>query len=472
MRCASTTGTRRTSTGSSSTRRCRRRPSLDEAVGTADVLVMGVPSHGMRDTAKELAPFLRPWVPVVSLSKGLEQGTRLRMTQVLEAELPGHPCGVLTGPNLAKEILAGDAAASVIAMDDPVIAEALQDVFAGEGFRVYTNPDVIGCEVAGALKNVMAIASGMADGLGTGDNTRAAVITRGLAELTRLGCAMGGHQVTFAGLAGMGDLIATCISPQSRNRYVGEQLGQGRTIDEIIEEMSMVAEGVKTSKVVMELAKEYGVRMPIAGRSTGWCTRGRPRPRPIGGCCPDPTCAPRCTACRTTDRMARVRRRPFDAWTTVGNLDSRARAMVDPSGRVAVAASGWLLDWWIGAEDRWHMPAEESAVRQQLVGSSPVVETRVRIPTGDAVSRGLRRSRPGRRGPGRGRAAERQQGAGRAGPGGARPRRGRSRRSAGAGGHGPRGGGRACGAPGSVARSRVVLDRGRRARCRCDRARR
>jgi glycerol-3-phosphate dehydrogenase (NAD(P)+) len=237
---------------------------LDEAVGTADVLVMAVPSHGMRDTARDLAPFLRPWVPVVSLSKGLEQGTRLRMTQVLEAELPGHPIGVLTGPNLAKEILAGDAAASVIAMDDPVIAEALQDVFAGEAFRVYTNPDVIGCEVGGALKNVMAIASGMADGLGTGDNTRAAVITRGLAELTRLGCAMGGHQLTFAGLAGMGDLIATCISPQSRNRYVGEQLGRGRTIDEIIEEMSMVAEGVKTSKVVMELAKEYDVRMPIA----------------------------------------------------------------------------------------------------------------------------------------------------------------------------------------------------------------
>jgi glycerol-3-phosphate dehydrogenase (NAD(P)+) len=238
--------------------------SLEEAVRTADVLVMGVPSHGMRETAKELAPHVRPWVPVVSLSKGLEQGSRLRMTQVLEEELPGHPCGVLTGPNLAKEILAGGAAASVIAMDDPVIAEALQDVFACDVFRVYTNPDVIGCEVAGALKNVMAIASGMADGLGTGDNTRAAVITRGLAELTRLGSAMGGQAMTFAGLAGMGDLIATCISPQSRNRYVGEQLGRGRTIDEVIEEMSMVAEGVKTSKVVMELAREFGVRMPIA----------------------------------------------------------------------------------------------------------------------------------------------------------------------------------------------------------------
>jgi glycerol-3-phosphate dehydrogenase (NAD(P)+) len=238
--------------------------SLEDAVRAADILVMGVPSHGMRATARELAPYLRPWVPVVSLSKGLEQGTRLRMTEVLAAELPGHPCGVLTGPNLAKEILAGDAAASVIAMEDNTIAEALQDVFASDLFRVYTNHDVIGCEVAGALKNVMAIASGMADGLGTGDNTRSAVITRGLQELTRLGCAMGGSAQTFAGLAGMGDLIATCISPQSRNRYVGEQLGRGRGIDEIIAEMSMVAEGVKTSKVVMELAAQYKVDLPIA----------------------------------------------------------------------------------------------------------------------------------------------------------------------------------------------------------------
>ncbi len=198
------------------------------------------------------------------------------MTEVLAEELPGHPAGVLTGPNLAKEILAGDAAASVIAMDDTTIAEALQDVFASDLFRVYTNPDVIGCEVAGALKNVMAIASGMADGLGTGDNTRAAVITRGLAELSRLGCAMGGDRQTFAGLAGMGDLIATCISTQSRNRYVGEQLGKGRKIDEIIAEMSMVAEGVKTSKVTMELAELHGVDMPIAESVHGVVHEGRP----------------------------------------------------------------------------------------------------------------------------------------------------------------------------------------------------
>jgi glycerol-3-phosphate dehydrogenase (NAD(P)+) len=148
-------------------------------------------------------------------------------------------------------------------------------VFATNVFRVYTNPDVIGCELGGALKNVIAIASGMADGLGTGDNTRAAVITRGLAELSRLGAAMGGNPMTFAGLAGMGDLIATCISPQSRNRHVGEQLGQGKTIDEVIADMNMVAEGVKTSRVVLELAEEYGTEMPIATQVKAVCHDGR-----------------------------------------------------------------------------------------------------------------------------------------------------------------------------------------------------
>lgn len=242
----------------------RATASIEEAVGSADLLVMGVPSHVMRSTAQALAPFVRPGVPVISLSKGLEQGTRLRMTQVLDQALPGHPAGVLTGPNLAKEILAGDAAATVVAMADSSIAEALQAVLGNDLLRVYTNPDVTGCEVGGALKNVVAIASGMADGLGTGDNTRAAVITRGLAELTRLGVAMGGQASTFAGLAGMGDLIATCISPQSRNRYVGEQLGRGREVADVIDEMRMVAEGVKTSKVVVELGQEHGVDLPIA----------------------------------------------------------------------------------------------------------------------------------------------------------------------------------------------------------------
>jgi glycerol-3-phosphate dehydrogenase (NAD(P)+) len=237
---------------------------MEEAVSRADVLVMGVPSHGMRSTLEEMRPFVRPWVPVVSLAKGLEEGSHLRMTEVIAEVLPGHPVGVLTGPNLAQEILSGHAAATVVAFSDDHIARELQRIFANDLFRVYTNPDVVGCEIAGALKNVVAIASGMADGLGTGDNTRAAVITRGLAELSRLGVAMGGQLLTFAGLAGMGDLVATCISRQSRNRYVGEQLGRGRTIDEIVSEMKMVAEGIKTSKVVVEVAEQRGVEMPIA----------------------------------------------------------------------------------------------------------------------------------------------------------------------------------------------------------------
>ncbi len=247
---------------------------LAEAVEQADVIVMGVPSQGFRSALVEVAQHLRAWVPVLSLTKGLEQGTQLRMTQVINEVLPGHPAAVLTGPNLAKEILAGNAAAAVVATPDPVVADYLQQIFHMNLFRVYTNPDVIGCEVAGALKNVIAIAAGMADGLEAGDNTKATVITRGLAELSRLGEAMGGQFSTFSGLAGMGDLLATCSSPQSRNRFVGEQLGRGHTIEEIIAEMNMVAEGVKTSRVVMELAEEYGVEMPIASEVFAVCHEG------------------------------------------------------------------------------------------------------------------------------------------------------------------------------------------------------
>ena len=244
---------------------------LAEAVRQADVLVMGVPSAGFRQTLEEVRNHLRPWVPVVSLAKGLEEGSLLRMTEIIQEVIPGHPYGVLTGPNLAKEILAGHAAAAVVAMSDTTVATRLQDLFATNLFRVYVNGDVVGSEIAGALKNVIALASGMADGLGAGDNTRAAVITRGLAELTRLGVAMGGDPHTFAGLAGMGDLLATCISSQSRNRHVGEELGKGKTIDQIVEEMDQVAEGVKTAKVVLELADRYGVEMPIAAEVANVC---------------------------------------------------------------------------------------------------------------------------------------------------------------------------------------------------------
>jgi glycerol-3-phosphate dehydrogenase (NAD(P)+) len=177
--------------------------------------------------------------------------------------LPGHPVATLTGPNIAREIMAGNAAASVIATEDLDVASALQGVFGRGLFRVYTNHDVAGCEIGGALKNVIAIATGMAEGLSVGDNTRAAVITRGLGEITRLGVAMGGDPATFAGLAGLGDLVVTCMSPHSRNRYVGEQLGKGRHIDEVIAEMSMVAEGVKAAGTCVALAERYDVPMPI-----------------------------------------------------------------------------------------------------------------------------------------------------------------------------------------------------------------
>lgn len=242
---------------------------LERGLANADVVVVGIPSHSYRETLTAAAPFIRPWVPIVSLTKGLEHGTRQRMSEVTNDVLPGHPSGALTGPNLAKEILAGGAAASVVAMADDVVAQALQKVFSTSLFRVYTNDDVIGCELGGALKNVIAVASGMADGLGTGDNTRAAVITRGLAELTRLGVAMGGRPETFAGLTGMGDLVATCISPQSRNRYFGEQLGKGRSVDEIAASMNQVAEGVKSAPVVAQLAEEFGVEMPIGAEVLG-----------------------------------------------------------------------------------------------------------------------------------------------------------------------------------------------------------
>jgi glycerol-3-phosphate dehydrogenase (NAD(P)+) len=237
---------------------------IADAVHEADVVVMGIPSHNFRTVLEEVREHIRAWVPVISLTKGLELDTRMRMTEIIQEVLPGHPVGVLTGPNLAREIMAGQAAASVIAMEDEIIVQELQNVFKSGLFRVYTNTDVIGCELGGVLKNIIAIAVGMGDGQGAGDNTRAALITRGLAEITRLGVAMGGRPETFAGLAGMGDMIATCTSPQSRNRHVGIELGKGRNMAQIIEEMTMVAEGAKSAPAVMALSEQYGVEMPIA----------------------------------------------------------------------------------------------------------------------------------------------------------------------------------------------------------------
>ncbi len=238
--------------------------SIKKTVENADVVVMGVPAQSFRKVLEEAKPFIRPWVPIINLAKGLEISTKMRMTEIIEEIMPGHPAGVLTGPNLAKEIHFGKAAAAVISMVDDTIAKRLQTVFSSGLFRVYTNNDVIGCELGGALKNIMAIATGMGDGANAGENTKSAVITRGLSELTRLGVAMGGKKSTFFGLAGMGDLVATCSSSKSRNHHVGYQLGKGKNLEQIIEEMSEVAEGVKTAKVVMELAEIHNVDMPIS----------------------------------------------------------------------------------------------------------------------------------------------------------------------------------------------------------------
>jgi glycerol-3-phosphate dehydrogenase (NAD(P)+) len=245
----------------------RATASLSDACDGADVLVLGVPSHGLRAVLDEAAPAIGARVPVVSLAKGIEQGSLARMTEVVCDVLRGHDpkcVGVLTGPNLAREVAAGQPTASVVAIADEFVAQQLQQLFFSPSFRVYTNPDVVGCEMAGALKNVLAIGAGIADGLGYGDNTKAALMTRGLAELARLGIAMGGDPLTFAGLAGMGDLIATCSSPQSRNRHVGVELGKGRALADIVSEMNMVAEGVKTTGAVLELAARYNVEMPLA----------------------------------------------------------------------------------------------------------------------------------------------------------------------------------------------------------------
>jgi glycerol-3-phosphate dehydrogenase (NAD(P)+) len=240
---------------------------LGEACGDADLIVIGVPSHGFRAVLSDAAPAITDTTPVISLSKGVEQGTHLRMTEVVADVLPTHVrerIGVLTGPNLASEVAHGQPTASVVAIRDREMAATLQQLFMTRTFRVYTNPDVIGCEIAGALKNVIAIAAGIAAGLGYGDNTKAALITRGLAELARLGVASGGEPLTFSGLAGMGDLVATCTSEKSRNRRVGVELGKGRTLDEVVAETNMVAEGVKSTSAVLELAAQHGVDMPIA----------------------------------------------------------------------------------------------------------------------------------------------------------------------------------------------------------------
>jgi glycerol-3-phosphate dehydrogenase (NAD(P)+) len=226
--------------------------------------VLAVPSAHLREALRTIGPRLHPDAPLLSVVKGIEEGTHLRMSEVIGEELPGRRVAVLSGPNLAREIAAGKPAGSVIASRDADLAGQLASVLSSERFRVYTNPDVVGVELGGALKNVIALAAGMVDGLGFGDSAKASIITRGLAEISRLGVAAGAHPLTFAGLAGVGDLIATCVSPLSRNRRAGELIGAGVAWADAREQLHGIAEGVSTVTGALELAAELDVELPIA----------------------------------------------------------------------------------------------------------------------------------------------------------------------------------------------------------------
>jgi len=236
-----------------------------EALGGADLVVLAVPSQSLRENLAAWAPHLPPGAPLVSLMKGVELGTTKRMSEVIAevADVPVSQVAVVTGPNLAREIAEGQPAASVVACADLETATWLQKACHAPYFRPYTNTDVVGCELGGAVKNVIALVVGIAAGMGFGDNTKASLITRGLAETARLGMAMGADPMTFAGLAGLGDLVATCSSPLSRNRTFGERLGRGETLEEVVAATRQTAEGVKSCRPILELAQRHGVDVPL-----------------------------------------------------------------------------------------------------------------------------------------------------------------------------------------------------------------
>ena len=235
------------------------------AVEGVDFVVLAVPSQSLRDNLAAVAGELPPGALLVSLMKGVELGTTKRMSEVIceVADVPPDRVVVVSGPNLAGEIASGHPAASVVACSDPAAAERLQSACTTTYFRPYTNTDVLGCELGGAVKNVIALVVGMAEGMGFGDNAKASLITRGLAETARLGAALGADPVTFSGLAGLGDLVATCSSPLSRNRTFGLKLGRGQTVEQILAQKQQTAEGVKSCRSILDLATKHDVDMPL-----------------------------------------------------------------------------------------------------------------------------------------------------------------------------------------------------------------
>lgn len=236
---------------------------LEAAMDDKDILVTAVPSSFTRNTAKQMKPFIKDGQIVVNVAKGIEESTLMTLSEMLEEELPGADVAVLSGPSHAEEVGRGLPTTCVVGAKTKKTAQFIQSVFMSDVFRVYTSPDILGIEVGAALKNVIALAAGAADGIGYGDNTKAALITRGIAEITRLGIAMGGKAETFAGLSGIGDLIVTCASMHSRNRRAGILIGQGKTMQEAMDEVKMVVEGVYSAKAAKKLGEKYGVAMPI-----------------------------------------------------------------------------------------------------------------------------------------------------------------------------------------------------------------
>ncbi|CAN5280709.1 NAD(P)H-dependent glycerol-3-phosphate dehydrogenase [soil metagenome] len=255
-------------------------PDPERALHRADVVVLALPSQTARENLIGWVPFVPARATLVSLMKGIELGTSKRMSEMISevADVPLDRVAVVTGPNLAREIAEQQPAATVVACTDPDRAAALQIACQTTYLRPYTNADVIGCELGGAVKNIIALACGMAEGMGFGDNTRASIMTRGLAETTRLGMALGAEPLTFAGLAGLGDLVATCSSPLSRNRTFGERLGRGETLEEAHRATRQTAEGVKSCRSVLDLAGQNGVEMPITQAVVSICHGGETAP--------------------------------------------------------------------------------------------------------------------------------------------------------------------------------------------------
>ncbi|RGZ01505.1 NAD(P)H-dependent glycerol-3-phosphate dehydrogenase [Clostridium sp. AM58-1XD] len=236
---------------------------ISEAMKDKDLLVTAVPSVFVRQTAQKMKPYCREGQIVVNVAKGIEDTTLQTLSQILEEEIPQANVAVLSGPSHAEEVSRGIPTTCVTGAHDRKTAEYIQNIFMSEVFRVYTSPDILGIELGGSLKNVIALAAGVADGLGYGDNTKAALITRGIAEITRLGMAMGGKFETFCGLSGIGDLIVTCASMHSRNRRAGILIGKGYTMEEAMKEVKMVVEGVYSAKAALALSKQYDIPMPI-----------------------------------------------------------------------------------------------------------------------------------------------------------------------------------------------------------------